>query len=209
MNKNLLIVGAGVYSMVVADIAAEMGCFEKIDFVDDTIETTPDGRMVVGKTADMEKLAITYHNMIVAIGDPETRLSLLKKIEEETPCKIAILVSPRAYVAPSAQIGKGSVMEPMAVVHSGAVVSEGCFISAGAVVNHGSMCAQVVHVDCNAVVAGGTIVPAGAKVESGTVFQKSRVEAADLFVQSKKEEIDWMEEHKKKFGTEPNLFDGV
>ena len=209
MNKNLLIVGAGVYSIVVAEIATEMGCFEKIGFVDDERTETPDGRAVVGKISEVENLAIEYNNMIVAIENPEVRMSVLKKIEEEIPCKIVILVSPRAYVASLVQIEKGSVIEPMAVVHSGSVISEGCFISAGAVVNHGSMCAKGVHVDCNAMVVGGTLVPAGAKVESCTVFQKSRIEVTDFFVQSKKNEADWIEECKKKFGTEPNLFDGV
>ena len=35
MNRNLLIVGAGIYGIVVYEIAADMRCFEKIDFVDD------------------------------------------------------------------------------------------------------------------------------------------------------------------------------
>ena len=35
MNRNLLIVGAGIYGVVAYEIAADMGRFEKIDFVDD------------------------------------------------------------------------------------------------------------------------------------------------------------------------------
>lgn len=181
MNKNLLIVGAGIYSVVAADIAREMQCFEKIDFVDDVREQTPDGKKVVGKIADLEKLSVEYNNVIVAIGNPEVRMSIMKKIVEEMPYKIVILVSPRAYIAPSVQIGKGSIIEPMAVVHSGSALQEGCFISAGAVVNHGSMCARGVHVDCNAVVSGGTLVPAGTKVESCTVFHKENIDMNDLF----------------------------
>lgn len=173
MNKNLLIVGAGIYSMVARDIAREMSCFEKIDFVDDEKEQTPDGNKVIGKISDLEKLSVTYSNIIIAIGNPKVRLLLIKRIEE-MPYRIVVLVSPRAYIAPSVQIEKGSIIEPMAVIHAGSALQEGCFISAGAVVNHGSMCASGVHVDCNAVVTGGTLVPACTKVESCTVFHKDK-----------------------------------
>lgn len=77
MNKNLLIVGAGAYGVVASNIAHEMGCFEKIDFVDDERKTTPNGIEVVGTTRDIDELAIQYSNIIVAIGNPEVRLSLL------------------------------------------------------------------------------------------------------------------------------------
>lgn len=50
MNKNLLIVGASTYGVVASEIAADMGCFEKIDFVDDERKTTPNGIEVVGTT---------------------------------------------------------------------------------------------------------------------------------------------------------------
>ncbi len=181
MNKNLLIVGAGVYGVVAKEIAESMKCFEKIAFIDDSKKETPNGIEVIGTCADVDELTVEYNNIIVAIGNPEIRLSLLRKIEEETPCRIVTLVSPNAYVAPSAQIMKGSIIEPMAVIHTGAVISAGCIISAGAVVNHASMCCDGVHVDCNATVAGTTLVPAGMKIKSGEVYDRKEVEVNDFF----------------------------
>lgn len=171
MNKNLLIIGAGIYGVVAKEIAESMFCFDKIAYVDDGQDTAPDGTAVVGKVADLPALSAEYSNAIVAIGNPEVRLSLIRRIEEETTCRIVTLVSPRAYIAPSATIMKGSIVEPMAVVQSGSVISVGCIISAGAVVNHASMCCDGVHVDCNATVLGNTVVPAGTKVESGGAFK--------------------------------------
>ena len=181
MNKNLLIVGAGIYSIIAKEIAIDMGCFEKIGFIDDERTATPDGTAVVGTTRDLEELAIAYSNIIVAIGNPEERLSLLKRIKQETPYRIVSLVSPKAYISPSAQIMGGCIVEPMAVVHAGSVLSVGCIISAGAVVNHASMCCEGVHVDCNATVAGNTIVPAGTKIGHGEVYEKKDIKAEDLF----------------------------
>jgi len=182
MNKNLLIVGAGIYGIVAKEIAESMNCFEKIAFVDDEKETTPNGIEVIGTTADLDELATEYSNIIVAIGNPKARLSLINRIEEELPYATATLVSPQAYIAPSAQVYYGSIIEPMAVVHTGVIISKGCIISAGAVVNHASMCCDVCHIDCNATVAGQTVVPAGTKVESGVVFKKTGIDMADLFI---------------------------
>ena len=181
MNKKLLIVGAGTYGIVAYEIAASMGCFQKIDFVDDERKTTPNGIDVVGTTQDIDELAIQYSNIIVAIGNPEVRLSLLKKIKEETPYRIVSLVSPKAYVSPSAQIMSGCIIEPMAVVHTGCIICPGCIISAGAVVNYATMCCDGVHVDCNATVAETTIVPAGTKVKCGEVYDRKSVDVNDLF----------------------------
>lgn len=189
MNNNLLIVGAGTYGVVASEIAFDMGYFEKIDFVDDERKITPNGIKVVGTTRDIEELAVNYRNIIVAIGNPEVRLSLLKNIKEETPYRIVSLVSPKAYVSPSAQIMGGCIVEPMAVVHAGCVISVGCIISAGAVVNHVSMCCEGVHVDCNATVEGYSLVLAGTKVGCGEIYKrKNTVRAEDLFFDPKRAE---------------------
>lgn len=187
MNKNLIIIGASTYGVVASEIAADMGCFEKIDFVDDERKTTPNGIDVVGTTQDIDELALQYSNIIVAIGNPEVRLSLLNRIKEETPYRIVSLVSPKAYVSPSAQIMSGCIIEPMAVVHTGCVICPGCIISAGAIVNHATMCCDGVHVDCNATVDGYCLVPAGTKICSGEVYKrKDTIKTEDLFFDPQK-----------------------
>lgn len=182
MNKNLLIVGAGTYGVLASEIARDIGCFEKIDFVDDGRKTTPNGIEVVGTTRDIDELAVAYSNIIVAIGNPAVRLSMLKRIKEETPYRIVSLVSPKAYVSPSAQIMSGCIVEPMAVIHTGCLIATGCIISAGAIINHASMCCDGVHVDCNATVEGYCLVPAGTKICSGEIYKrKGTVQAEDVF----------------------------
>lgn len=187
MNNNLLIVGAGAYAVVAYEIAVSMKCFDKIDFVDDERKSTPNGIEVIGTTRDIDELAIEYSSIVVAIGNPEVRLSLLSRIKEETPYRIVSLVSPKAYISSSAQIMSGCIIEPLAVVHTGCVVATGCIISAGAVINHASMCCDGAHVDCNATVDGYCLVPAGTKICSGEVYKrKGTVSAENLFFDSQK-----------------------
>lgn len=171
MNRSLLIVGASTYGVVASEIAADMGCFEKISFVDDTRMTTPNGIEVIGAVKDISELSNQYSDIIVAIGNPKIRLSLLDKIQKETQYRIASLVSPKSYISPSAKIMSGCIIEPMAVVQAGSVICSGCIISAGAVVNHESMCCDGVHVDCNATVEGYCVVSAGTKICSGEVYK--------------------------------------
>ncbi len=170
MNNNLIIVGAGIYGMVAYEIAKDMGCFEKISFVDDNNMCASNGDNVIGTSANISKLSKDYKYITVAIGNSAIRCEMLKRIQRETELCIATLISPRAYVSPSAIVEQGSFVEPMAVVHTGCHIGLGCIISAGAVVNHGSNCDEGVHVDCNATVAGYQSVPAGLKILRGTVF---------------------------------------
>lgn len=186
IDRNLLIIGAGTYGIVASEIAADMRCFEKIDFIDDERKTTPAGNKVIGTTNDIDTLASQYGNIIVAIGNPQVRFSLLNRIKKETPYRIVSLVSPRAYVAPTAKISAGCIVEPMAVVHTGSCLSFGCIVSAGAVINHEAHCGEVVHVDCNATVDGYCLVPAATKVSSGDIYkQNTSVKIEDLSFDSK------------------------
>lgn len=171
MNKNLLIVGAGIYGLVAKEIAESMGCFKHIAFVDDGAVQTPDGMPTIGTTKDLAFLSDKYSYVIVAIGNPGVRQKMIQTIQEETLLQLTTLISPRAYVAPSVQLGKGCIIEPMSVVHTGCVVGKGCLICAGAVVNHASICGDCVQVDCNATIAGNTVIPSGIKIPSGTVYQ--------------------------------------
>lgn len=188
--NNLLIVGAGTYAVVAYEIAADMGCFDKIAFVDDERTTAPNGISVVGTIRDVERLFTEYNNVIVAIGNSKARLSLLEQLKDMS-FSIATLISPKAYVSASANIQSGCIIEPMAVVHTACFIAEGCIISAGAVINHASMCCSGVHIDCNATVDGYCLVPLGTKVDSSGIYNKRYVNGFEslLFNQQQNLEI--------------------
>ena len=163
LNSNLLIVGAGQYGMIVYEIARSIGSFDRIDFLDDNKE------VAVGKLADYEKFSDAYHYAIAAIGNTEIRKRWTQKLEDAS-YNIPVLISPKAYVSPSASLEKGVVVEPMAVVHARSVVGKGSIISANATVNHNSECGAFCHVDCGAVVASNVKLPDETNVTYGVVF---------------------------------------
>ena len=58
MNRNLLIIGAGIYGVVAKEIAMSMNCFENISFLDDGAKEAPDGTPVIGTTKDLVHASI-------------------------------------------------------------------------------------------------------------------------------------------------------
>lgn len=186
MNKNLLIVGAGICGLSAREIAREMGCFEKIDFLDDNVKKMPDGTKILGGINEFNNYVAQYSYIFVAMANPKIKLELINKIKETTPYIIVTLISPKAYISPSAQIMQGVIIEPMAVVNTGSVISPGCIIGAGSVVNHSSMCCGGVHMECGAIVADNTLVPAGTEIKSGEIFKRNTIEEIDLFFDAEK-----------------------
>ena len=151
-KTNLLILGAGQYGAFVKELAQESGSYELIDFLDDY------NLGAIGKITDLESFSSNYGSALVAIGNTDIRLALFEKL-----CKnnyyVPSLVSPRAYVSPSAVIGAGTIVEPMAVVQSGAKIGDCCLIASGAVVKHNAIVEDGCYIDCNSVVTAGEVVP--------------------------------------------------
>lgn len=164
MDQNkLLILGAGQYGRVVRETAEAMGCFDNIGFLDDS------SPLALGKLADYGLLRREYNCAFVAMGNPELRMLWLNKLEA-AGYELPMLIHPRAYISPSAVLGKGTIAEPMAVVNAEAVVEVGGLLCAGCVVNHNAHVMPFCQIDCNAVVASNAIVPRGTKVPAGTVY---------------------------------------
>ena len=166
MNKNILILGAGQFGLMVKEIAESMNCFDKIDFLDDNSE------IAIGMLSDYEKFSDDYRNAVVAIGNPDVRLSYIQKLEV-AGFHVAIIVSPHAFVAPSVQLMKGTIVEPMAVVQANSTVSVGCIVSSGAVVRHNAVLEDGCHLDCNSVAMSGSVVLTKTKIEAGTIYKNT------------------------------------
>ncbi|WP_407450197.1 hypothetical protein [Fibrobacter sp.] len=164
-NKNLLILGAGQYGQMAAEIAQEMGIFAKIAFLDDSfLACHPEqATRVEGSMADLPKFAADYRYGFVAIGNPALRRRLTEQLLQNnmTP---ATLVHPTAYVSPSAKLEPGCCIEPLAVVQTDAVLGTATFVASGAVVRHNAVVGEYCHVDCNAVVNSTANVPAGTHI---------------------------------------------
>lgn len=163
MSK-LLILGAGQYGEVAREIAKSMRDFDTISFLDDNSTTA------MGSLSDYDKYSDEYDMAIAAIGSSEIRAELIAKLET-AGYAVPILIHPRAYVAPSAVIEKGSFIEPMAIVHTDVRVGAGCIISAGTIINHNAVIGNGCHLNCGTIIGARTIVDDFTKTDCGQIIE--------------------------------------
>ncbi|MCP5523502.1 MAG: DegT/DnrJ/EryC1/StrS family aminotransferase [Verrucomicrobiales bacterium] len=163
--KSLLVVGAGRHGRVVAETAVSTKLYEVTGFADD--EPASHGQ-ALGRWKILghwrETAADEY---IVGIGSNATRRRVFEELVRS--CKqVATVVSDRASVSDSAQLGRGTVVLAGAVVQSGATIGENVIINAGAVVDHDAVIGAHAHVGPHSTVGSyarilpGETVPAAA-----------------------------------------------
>lgn len=145
MNKNLLILCDNAYGTVAKEIALSMECFEKVDVLNQYFGVpkteTEYHEISVGKLEDYEKFAGTYSYAVATFEDSHTRLAWSDKLIE-AGFAIVSLISPKAYVSPSAQINQGCIIEPLAGVNFNVSVGACSIIKMGALINHNSIVAE-------------------------------------------------------------------
>lgn len=163
MSK-LLILGAGEYGAVAKEIAESIGIYDAISFLDDNSPAA------IGRINDYSKYLDEYDMAIAAIGSSEIRAELIAKLEM-AGYAVPVLIHPRAYVAPSAVIEKGSFIEPMAIVHTDVRVGAGCIISAGTIINHNAVIGNGCHLNCGTIIGARTIVDDSTKTDCGQIIE--------------------------------------
>jgi len=165
MNK-LLILGAGGYGKTIYEMARQLGCYDKIGFLDDDRS----GANILGGCDEYAQFADENTYMYPAFGRNELRLHWLEKLEGEG-IPMPTLVHPSAYVSPTANLGAGTVVLPMAVVNTGVTVGSGCIINIGVLIDHDTILEDGVHLAPGAIVKAENRIPKGMKIDSGMVVE--------------------------------------
>lgn len=150
MNR-LIIVGAGGYGKVIADIAVKNG-YTDINFLDDQMTDNCIGFPVIGKCSEIEAFDDGNTDFIIGIGSNATR----KLIAGKYNVNWSVLIHPSAQIAFNASVGKGTVVMAGAVVNACAAIGEHCIINTSAVIEHDNVIKDYVHISPN-VALGGTV----------------------------------------------------
>ncbi len=109
---------------------------------------------------DWGKLYHKYKRYVIAIGQiksAQLRVDAVDQIERYR-VQFPTLISPSAYVSPTASIGQGVVIMHNAVVNAGAVINDFCIVNTGAVIEHDAEVFNFCHISTAAVVNGEAIV---------------------------------------------------
>ena len=153
----VVVLGAGGHGKVVLDIIRAEGVYEPVGFVDaDTrlTRTKVGGLPVFGPLNILPRLRqqkITH--AIVAIGDNRTRLRYAGAVEGEG-FELINAIHPKAFVSPTARLGRNVVICPNASVITEARLADGVILNTNAIVEHECEIGEAVHVAPAACVAG-------------------------------------------------------
>lgn len=122
-----------------------------------------------------------YKYAYPAFENSEERINWIQKLEQSC-YKVAVLVHPKAYVAHTARLRKGVLIEPMAVIKSNASIGIGSIVSAGSMVGSNTFVGDGCFIGYNSAVSDNTLVPAGTKIPACCRFRLDReLKTDDLF----------------------------
>ncbi len=164
----IALIGGGGHAMVVGEAAIAQG-YEVVGFFDDdpkagvAMLTTH-----LGTFGDFDRLGDTPR--IIAVGDIAARRELIEKLSGP----FATVVHPSAIVSPSAELGAGVFVGPLAVLHARARVGAHTILNTASVVEHDCALGTNVHVAPTAALGGNvrigpdTLFGLGAKALPGS-----------------------------------------
>lgn len=128
----MFIFGASGHAKVVHDLARAAGV--AVDgFIDSEVGAPEFAGLPV--IAEVEALNRTPGELVVAVGNPVTRMSVTRRFAERG-WRLATLVHPRAVVAPGVQLGDGTVVMAGAVIQPGARVGQGAIVNTNSSIDH-------------------------------------------------------------------------
>jgi len=185
-TSKIVILGAGGHGRVVADIlCAQISAGSNNVFAGFVDENLPLGHQVspsrkhwrvIGRDKDLQTLkAEGVDGFCVGIGvlrGSETIRQRIFNAACDAGLQPAVLIHPRAIVAPDVTIGAGTVVMAGAVVNIGSTIGENCIINTGAVLDHDAHIHDHVHIAPGCVLSGHVTVQSGTIVGVGsTVIQ--------------------------------------
>lgn len=182
MSKGYLIIGAGGHGKVIADI---MSCLDLnvIGFVDDN--TALVGRRILDLPVlgPVERWAsINPEGIIIAVGNNQTRRTIVLKLEQYSPPPWCSVSHPSAIIAKSTQIGAGTVMMAGAVINPDTKIGSHSIVNTGATVDHDCHIGDYVHIAPGVNLAGGVKVGDGAFIGIGCSVLPNCVIGAEAII---------------------------
>ncbi len=168
MKNRLIIVGAGGYGKVVADIALKTG-YTDLAFVDDNVEGNWLQFPIVGTCESLKALDDGKTDFVIAIGNNAIR----QKIATAYDLPWATLVHPSAQIGIATALGEGSVVMANAVINAGATVGKHCIINTGAIIEHDNAIEDFVHISPNAALGGTVRVGKGTHIGIGATVKNN------------------------------------
>lgn len=157
MNKNVIIIGAGGHSKVIADIIVKSQD-NVLGFLDDnipidTVIIKEKNLKVLGKIEDSLKIKEknTDIEFVIGIGNSKTRKAIAEKYPNLT---YYTAIHPSSQIALDVKIEDGTVVMANTCINTSTKIGKHCIINTGAIIEHDNEINDYVHISPNATLCG-------------------------------------------------------
>ena len=186
--NDLIIVGGGGHARSSIDVIELVGNYNILGIVDvkSKVGEYVNGYEIIGSDEDLEMLSAKnnmFHIALGQIGSPEKRKSIYNRLVQLNVTLPAI-ISPRAYVSKTAQIGQGSIVMHDALINSNAVIGNNCIINSKSLIEHDVIVEDNTHIATGAILNGGTRVCENSFIGSGVITKQGSVVATNSFIKA-------------------------
>lgn len=155
---NLLILGAGGHGKVIADIASQLGKWNKIAFADDRIDiNTILNFPIVSSMGEYEKVIDQYDEAFIAIGNNKIRMQWINKLISRE-VRIAKIIHPSSVISEFSEIGEGTVVMPGTIVNADTSIGRGVILNTSSSIDHDCRIEDGVHISPGVHICGTVII---------------------------------------------------
>jgi UDP-perosamine 4-acetyltransferase len=142
---------------------------EVIGFLDDATDAWRSTRLGLPVLAGIESFA-SYNpdGLVIGVGSNHSRRAIAERLGARAGGLWVNAVHPRATVAVSVRLGRGTVVAAGAVLNPDTVVGDHAIINTAATVDHDCVVGDFVHIAPGVSVAGGVTIGSGCLVGIGT-----------------------------------------
>jgi sugar O-acyltransferase (sialic acid O-acetyltransferase NeuD family) len=170
----VILIGGGGHCISCIDVIRSANKLEIIGILDtiDKVGLNIMGVPVIGTDDDIPILSGKYKNFLITIGQIKTvekRIRIYNTVKESGG-NLPFIISPKAYVSPSASIDEGTIVMHNSMINAMAVVGKNCIINSGALIEHEVSVGDFCHISTQAVVNGQVIIGKNSFIGSNSVI---------------------------------------
>ncbi len=190
-KPNIILIGAGGHCVSVIDVIEQEDKYNILGVLDSKKnEDNVLGYPVLGGDELIPNLVNDNNYFLITVGQIKS-YSIRQTIADNLKInkgKLAIVVSPLAYVSKHASIQDGSIIMNGAIVNAKSKVGKHCIINTKSNIEHGAIIGDFCHISTCAVVNGdsaigkGTFLGSNATVSNGITIEENSVIGAGEFI---------------------------
>lgn len=171
MHKKLYIFGTESTAKEIYEVAHESKIFAKILFVSKNNKDEVDDKIISENKLSNESFDKNSY-YILSMSDTKIK-EKCKNLAQNFALKPHSVISNRAIISESSNIGDGVYIASNAIISSNSFISDHCLINFGVVVGHDSKIAEYCTLNPNSVVGGNTIIDKRVLIGANSVIKQN------------------------------------